>query len=297
MYQRSRQLNYDRKPVAGAAIDTLDLRRLGDYFVRVLRGHAPEENEVEEWLLHLGLATTFPQWSATINGMLLFGKNPKRFLPQSGVRVMCYSGETHHHPVLAAENLKGPLVPLGDRDGLLLESGLVDQAWHFVRRNHGHQYPESVIREAVGNALVHRDYSIEAEEVVLAIFSNRLEIASPGDLSPRLTPAKAAAGVRYARNQTLVNVMRDYGYVDPCGMGVRRKLIPGMLAHNGTEPDLIEEEHRFTVRLWETPADTDPTVGFHPLRPPERVQQTTDSRTHNGPLGHALTDRRRRQCA
>ena len=256
-------MHYDRKPVAGAAIDTLDLRRLRDYFVRVLCGDAPEEKEVEECLLNLGLATASPQWSATINGMLLFGKNPKRFLPQSGVRAIRYSGETHHHPVLAAENLKGPLVPLRDRDGLLLDSGLVDQAWHFVRRstahlkdagtNHGHQYPESVIREAVSNALVHRDYSIEVEEVVLAIFSNRLEIASPGDLPLRLTPEKAASGVRYARNQTLVNVMRDYGYVDPCGMGVRRKLIPGMLAHNGTEPELMEGEHRFTVRLWKQP--------------------------------------------
>ena len=44
-------------------------------------------------------------------------------------------------------------------------------------------------------------------------------------------------GLRYARNQTLVNVMRDYGYVDARGMGVRNKIIPGMLAHNGTEPD------------------------------------------------------------
>ena len=37
-------------------------------------------------------------------------------------------------------------------------------------------------------------------------------------------------------------------------MGVRNKIIPGMRAHNGTEPDLIAEDHRFTVRLWkETP--------------------------------------------
>ena len=51
-------------------------------------------------------------------------------------------------------------------------------------------------------------------------------------------------------NQTLVNVMRDYHYVDARGMGIRNKVIPSMLAHNGTEPDLIEEEHRFIVRLW-----------------------------------------------
>ena len=51
----------------------------------------------------------------------------------------------------------------------------------------------------------------------------------------------------------LVNIMRDYGYVDARGMGIRKKVIPGMLAHNGTEPDLIEEESRFTVRLWKKP--------------------------------------------
>ena len=44
--------------------------------------------------------------------------------------------------------------------------------------------------------------------------------------------------------------MRDYGYVDARGMGVRSKIIPGMRAHNDTEPNLVEEEHRFTVRLW-----------------------------------------------
>lgn len=51
----------------------------------------------------------------------------------------------------------------------------------------------------------------------------------------------------------LVNVMRDYGYVDARGMGVRNKVIPAMRAHNGTEPDLVAEEHRFTVRLWKEP--------------------------------------------
>ena len=57
--------------------------------------------------------------------------------------------------------------------------------------------------------------------------------------------------MRYARNQTLVNVMRDYGYVDARGMGVRNKMIPGMRAHNGTEPDLDDKrEHEFIVRLW-----------------------------------------------
>ena len=44
-----------------------------------------------------------------------------------------------------------------------------------------------------------------------------------------------------------------YGYVEHLGMGVRRRIIGAMREHNGTEPDLIEEEHRFVVRLWKAP--------------------------------------------
>ena len=61
------------------------------------------------------------------------------------------------------------------------------------------------------------------------------------------------SGLRYARNQTLVNVMRDYGYVEGRGMGVRNKIIPGMRAHNGTDPQLLAEEHRFIVCLLKGP--------------------------------------------
>ena len=44
--------------------------------------------------------------------------------------------------------------------------------------------------------------------------------------------------------------LRDYRYVEATGLGVPRKIVRGMREHNGTEPDLVEEEDRFTVRLW-----------------------------------------------
>jgi ATP-dependent DNA helicase RecG len=47
--------------------------------------------------------------------------------------------------------------------------------------------------------------------------------------------------------------MRDHGYLEHMGMGVPRKIIRGMLSHNGTEPDLTAEDERSTVRLWRTP--------------------------------------------
>ena len=160
----------------------------------------------------------------------------------------------------ADEDLRGPLVPLRAADGSLVETGLVEQALDFVRRNtqptsrldgarriDRWEYPPEVIRETIVNALVHRDYTITGTDITLTIYDNRLEVRSPGWLPNTVTVEGMKAGVRYARNQTLVNVMRDYDYVDARGMGVRSKIVPGMQRHNGTEPGLIEEHHGFTV--------------------------------------------------
>ena len=72
------------------------------------------------------------------------------------------------------------------------------------------------MREAVTNALVHQDYSIAGTDITLAIYADRLEVASPGRLPNTVTPERMRSGMR---------------------------------EHNETEPDLIEEEYRFTVRL------------------------------------------------
>ena len=267
LYQQSGRLRYGLKPVLGTDVDNLDPRRLRDYFGRVIGGTAPIKNETDEWrrlLLNLDFATiSHGRLATTVDGTLLFGKNPGRFLPQSGIRAISYHGKEPDYATRADEDLKGPLVPLAAHDGSLVEPGLVDQAWDFVRRNttpsariegarriDRWEFPKEVLREVVVNALVHRDFSIAGTNIMLAIFSDRIEIQSPGRLPNTVTVDGMKSGMRYARNQTLVNVMRDYGYVDARGMGVRNKIIPGMLAHNGTDPDLIEEEHRFTVRLW-----------------------------------------------
>jgi ATP-dependent DNA helicase RecG len=267
MFQASGRLHYGLKPVPGASLEGLDRRRLRDYFVRVLGGAAPADEAVGEWqklLCNLDLmAVSAGQTVATIDGMLLFGRNPKRFVPQSGIRALCYPGTAPDYATRADQDLKGPMAPLSGANGSIVETGLVEQAWDFVRRNtepaahledarriDSWDYPEAVIREAVVNALVHRDYSIAGSDIMLAIYADRLEIQSPGRLPNTVTLEGMKAGQRYAWNQTLVNVMRDYRYVDFRGMGVKDKIIPGMRAHNGTEPEFIPEESRFTVRLW-----------------------------------------------
>ena len=268
MYQASGRLRYGLKPAPGASVEAFDRGRLRDYLTRVLNAPVPAKDDLDGWetlLRNIELMTVSAgQFVATIDGLLLFGLTPNRYVPQSGIRAVCYVGREPDYATRADEDLKGPMVPLCDPDnGEFVKLGLVDKAWDFVRRNttpSAHlegarridrwEFPEEAVREAVVNALVHRDYSIAGTDIMLAIFSDRLEVVSPGRLPNTVTPTGMRLGQRYARNQTLVNVMRDYGYVDARGMGVRNKIIPSMRDHNGTEPDLIEEENRFIVRLW-----------------------------------------------
>jgi ATP-dependent DNA helicase RecG len=267
LFQASGGLRYGLKPVTGTRVDDLDQRRLADYLGRVIGGeqqNGAKDLVSDALLANLEFATDVGGLIVpTVDGMLLFGLNPGRFLPQSGIRAICYQGSEPDYAARADENIKGPLVSLGSRDVPMMEPGIVDRAWDFVLRNTEREvcfegarrwerlpYPEPAVREVLVNALVHRDYTITGTDVTLSIFSDRLEIESPGRLPNNVTVERMKAGLRYARNQTLVNVMRDYNYVEARGMGIRNKVIPLMRAHNGTEPELLDEEYRFTVRLW-----------------------------------------------
>ena len=110
-------------------------------------------------------------------------------------------------------------------------------------------YPPDALREGIVNALIHRDYLLTSTDIELAVYSDRLEIVSPGRLPNGITPDRMRAGTRAARNQILKDIMRDYRYLEHMGMGIPRKIVKGMREHNGTEPDLVELDERFAVRL------------------------------------------------
>jgi ATP-dependent DNA helicase RecG len=148
-----------------------------------------------------------------------------------------------------------------------VDKGVIDRTVDFVARNMGTRawleggrrrrkkaLPLDAVREAVVNAVAHRDYAREGTDIEVSLYSDRLEVVSPGRLPNGVTVEKMKVGVvRVARNELLKEILRDYGYVEHYGMGVRNRIIQSMRAHNGTEADLVEEEDRFIVRLWKEP--------------------------------------------
>ena len=228
--------------------------------------HEKQEAQWGSLLVNTEILDDGDRMPATVAGLILFGKNPSRFLPQAKIDAVACFGSEKDYAARERGTLRGPIVRLKGVDGTELEPGLVEQAVQFVRRNidtviledgvrrlERWDYPEDVIREAIVNAIVHRDYLLSGSDIEIGIYSDRLEIVSPGRLANGITPDRMRIGCRSARNELLKDVMRDYGYLEHMGMGVPRKIIRGMREHNGTDPDFIEEDERFTVRLWKDP--------------------------------------------
>jgi ATP-dependent DNA helicase RecG len=260
------------RPVPGTSLDDLDLHRLDDYFKRIRQQLLPKDSAGRSILFAstVILSDQEPGAPCTTAGLLLFGTDPNRFLPQAGIDAVAYPGREKDYAARERLSLRGPLTPLlRQEEGrpLLLENGLVERALEFVRRNSGvtaelvdgarrverPDYPVEALREAIVNALVHRDYLLSSTDIELSLYEDRLEIISPGNLPNGITPERMRVGCRASRNQLIKDVMRDYGYLEHMGMGIPRKLIPAMRQQNGTEPDLIEGNESFTVRLWKRP--------------------------------------------
>ena len=263
LFQQRGSIRAELRPVSGATIANLDRRRLRNYFGDIRQQDVPADDDDDAWQSLLINTEIMNEEGVTVGGMLLFGKTPNRFLPHAGIDAVAYPGTEQDYDAQERTALRGPMTPLLSEDGDIIENGLVEQALDFVQRNTrvvieadgGRRverpvYPPDALREGIVNALIHRDYLLTSTDIELAVYSDRLEIVSPGRLPNGITPDRMRAGTRAARNQILKDVMRDYRYLEHMGMGIPRKIVRGMREHNGTEPDLVEQDERFVVRLF-----------------------------------------------
>ena len=251
-------LHTETLPVSGTSFRSLDLVRLKDYFKTIIMDRNIPKNE-KDWIRRLnwmGFMTDAPgnKTVCTIAGLLLFGISPRRFMRQAGIRLMVFEGQSKEYRSLMDEVVNGPLVgrwtidEQGNRD--LVSYGVIDlfaekirpfvftdldEVDDDLRRTKQWIYPWEAIREAAINAIAHRDWT-RFVDVEITVYSNRLEIISPGALQNSMTVEKMIAGQRSPRNPRIVEVLKDYGYVDARGMGVRHKIIPLMRKHNKSDP-------------------------------------------------------------
>ena len=102
--------------------------------------------------------------------------------------------------------------------------------------------PAAAIREALVNAVTHRDYAIMGSKAQLEVFSNRVAVTSPGALPNHLSiDAVRRGGRTRSRNEQMANFMLARGFMEKRGRGYLL-MRQAMREFNGTEPELAEDQ-------------------------------------------------------
>jgi len=210
----------------------------------------PEKTASADLLINLGIAQKQKnRLLLTRAAILFFGREPQRFFPEACVTCALYADET-----------RAGVLDRIDAIGTLEEQ--FEAASGFIRRNLRVGYriekagpreeipeiPEPVFREALLNAVTHRDYFADALRIYVHMHPQRMEIDSPGGLPYGLSMAEL--GTRAApRNRLLADLFYRTGYVERLGSGIYR-MRAAMAAAHLPPPRFSSTEHAFRVEIF-----------------------------------------------
>lgn len=154
-------------------------------------------------------------------GILFFTDSPRDFFPQSFVTCVAFKGATKID-ILDRQILKADVLNNVEDSLLFLKKHL--NFSRIISKGLGRnelEIPETALREAVVNAIIHRDYNIKGGNVAIEVYGDRVEISSPGPLPPGLDP-KDFGNRSLARNSVLSDIMSRTPYMERLGSGIQR---------------------------------------------------------------------------
>ncbi|MBI4861132.1 MAG: putative DNA binding domain-containing protein [Candidatus Riflebacteria bacterium] len=250
MFQRAESLYFDEMLVQGASLADLDGGAIETFLISSFsRGSRDFGVPYSKLLANLRLARGD---CPTVAGLLLFGRNPQQFLPCAQVNAACMPGRDLVEAPLDRKDLSGQLAAIIDSTYRFVELHL--RRPHVIRGVKPEPRPEippEAFREAIVNALVHRDYTIRGP-VRLLIFVDRVEVHSPGRPPNGVDVESMVLGTHIPRNPILLSHLAKLGFVTSIGSGIPRILA---LVRESTGRDAsIEVRSNETVVILPRPA-------------------------------------------
>jgi len=234
------EVSFERLPCENATLGDLDDKLINRY----IRRHEEYTGQIinlprEQFLINIGCAVKKKDEVVPTNaGVLLFHANPQLYIIQSQLICVRFKG-------------KDVIEYLDRKEFLGSLPELVNQATNFIKshmkmggrvpgikRVDYPEYPEAAFREAIINAVIHRDWSIDGGFIRVFMFDDRIEVISPGKLLPPITVEMLQKGEADSRlrNPAIVEVFDKLGgYIEKIGSGVRR-MIDAMIEHNLEPP-------------------------------------------------------------
>ena len=209
-------MSFERSALAGSSIEELDMEALGAFVER--RKLEPEQGGVRLGLLHKSGIRLTP----TPAGMLTFGVLPQLRHPEWGVSAVRIDGLSISDPIMTRADLEGDVVSLVQQAMAFVKEHTQTLPDHVQPDNAASEYADVALREAIVNAVLHRDLR-KTGRVALRIYRDRLEVWSPGGLTEaigELDELVQHGGVSLPRNPTLAATARQLGLGEQLGRGL-----------------------------------------------------------------------------
>ncbi|MCS5707671.1 putative DNA binding domain-containing protein [Candidatus Berkiella cookevillensis] len=214
---QSRGFYSDEVPVYTSTIDDINL----DLFRLFLKQRKNDYNspDINKMLMQYRLAVEeHKRLYPSVAGILLFGHKPQKFITESFIICSHFKG-TSGREALASFDCGGSLFNQLNDCIAFVESRL-SRSFKIegIKREEQLEIPLKALREAIINAIVHRQYQIPGPTKV-AIFDDRIEIFSPGNFPGPLQSDELEMGITYLRNSAICRIFREAGYVEKLGSG------------------------------------------------------------------------------
>jgi ATP-dependent DNA helicase RecG len=234
-----------------AQLDDLDWQKAEQYVADTAVGLIAES--VEAALTKRGCLIKDEQdhLLPTRAGLLLFGRDPERFFPSAEIVVVRYAG-LQMSDTFVREDIRGPLSDQIRRAEAFVVSNM-ERSFQLngLNRNESPAFPLDAVREIIVNAVAHRSYDISGDNIRLFIFADRLECYSPGRLPGHVTVDNILTE-RFSRNETIVQVLSDMGFIERLGYGIDR-IVRRMAEEGLPAPKFEETAAGFKVTLFRRP--------------------------------------------
>jgi ATP-dependent DNA helicase RecG len=243
--------DYETELLPGARQEDFDREILDTYLSKRESRGVSKIGPLESLLFEIGAINKdgYP----TVAGILLFAKNPQAFLPQSGVVFVKFpstepGGEDGTAGYGRREEIVGPLANVVERTwNIVWEEMRIGAVVNDLEREDLTEYPPFAVREALVNAVAHRDYRIRGRRIEIRMFSDRLEIISPGDLPGYITVDNIVEE-HFSRNPQIVRGLFQWGYIEELGLGIDQ-MIDEMVQAGHHPPKFRATPYSFTVTL------------------------------------------------
>lgn len=179
-------------------------------------------------------------------GVLFFAKNVRHFFPQAYITCLLARG-TSKADILDRKDFDGGVVA-DIEDAMRFIARNTRAAWRIeaIQREDIPEYPMKALREAIINAVMHRDWFMDGANVFVELYTDRIEVVSPGALPKGMTPADLGRKC-VRRNALIADLLQRIDFIENAGTGIKRIRDE---AREGGYPEPIWEVNGFTTVIF-----------------------------------------------